>query len=781
MKKTLFQYLKQWKWFVFSVLICLSASYFYLRYTTPLYRAWAKIMIIPENDNSVPGAVLNDLSPLGNNTNSEINDEILVFQSNKVLKNVIKNLNLNVQYFTKGRVLEVELYKSLPIDINFIDTDSILDKVNLNIDINVTSDKDFLYKLNEADTPKTFSFGDEIATSFGSVVVTPKIGNINNLIGSEFRVQITPLNNVVNYLKDKISISQSNSDSRALYFSLKDPIPQKAKDILNNLIFEYDEYATELKNIRANNTADFIDSRIQLIASDLVNVDDSIVRFKTGNKLTNVASEAGNALSSSVQIENTLTEFKTQLRLLNYMTELLGSDINSLKTIPSNLGLGDGTISALAVRYNELLVNRERLLRSAGEKNMVVVELDQTLNTIKQSLRQSIANSKKALNIQIISLENQSSRVASKIFSAPGQESKLRGIERKQGIKESLYLYLLQKREETAISLTATAPNLKILDEAYDSGSPVEPEPELFYIGALFIGLFLPFGVIYIADLLDTKIHNKEDLQNIISNIPILGEIPSIKRNYKYEKDLLVKKNDRSILSESFRIVRTNFDYVKRGRDIKNYGNVVFVTSTIKGEGKSFFSINTALTIANSGKRVLLIGADIRNPQISNLTKNSLKLKKNPTGLTEFLAEKSILTGEIIDSYSVNDIKIDLLFSGITPPNPAELLMKEARLKELFDYASKQYDIVIVDTAPSMIVTDTLLLSQFAGHTIYLTRAGYTDKQILNFAKELHANNKLNGMMLVVNDVKQSNFGYGAKYGYYSAPEKKSWFGRKKA
>ena len=552
-----------------------------------------------------------------------------------------------------------------------------------------------------------------------------------------------------------------------------DPLPEKAKDIINALIAEYDRYSTYIKNIRSKNTSSFIDSRIDLIASDLVSVDDSIVRFKTSNKITDVTSEAGQFLSSSAQNEQLLDESKTQLRVLEYMNESLQDDA-SYAPIPGNLGSGDPAISALASRYSELLANRERLLRSAGEKNLVVVELDQSLNAIRENLKQNIDNAKKSLRIRMSSLENQSERINSKIFSVPGQERKLRSIERKQGIKESLYLYLLQKREEAAITLTATSPNLKIVDEAYSYGDPVSPNTKVIYMAALFLGLFIPFSVIYVKDLLDTKIHNREDLEGSIKDITVLGELPRLKGK---ELASLVKRNDRSLLSESFRIIRTNFDFVRRGRHVKKYDNVIFVTSTINGEGKSFFSINMALTLANTDKRVLLIGADIRNPKTDLGIINQNKKRVSKIGLTEYLSDDAILVGEAIETYEVENNKIDVILSGKIPPNPAELLMSD-RMEPLFDKVSDQYDYVIVDTAPSMLVTDTLLFSHFAGHTIYITRADYTEKPLLNFVKDLHDKQKLKGMMLVVNDVDQANFGYGARYGYYGAPKKKSFFKR---
>src|SRR5690606_11255837 len=359
-------------------------------------------------------------------------------------------------------------------------------------------------------------------------------------------------------------------------------------------------------------------------------------------------------------------------------------------------------------------------------------------------------NSARSIRLKLSSLQNQSDKINSKIFAVPGQARKSRDIEREQGTKESLYLYLLQKREEATISLASTSPSVKVIDTAYTpQPGPVSPNKLIVYLASVIIGLSIPFSVIYVKDLLDNKIHNKEDLQHTVNNITVLGEIPRIKAK---KANSLVEKNDRSLLSESFRIIRTNFDYVKRGRNQKDYNNVVFVTSTINGEGKSFFSMNFALTLANTGKRVLLIGADIRNPKTPVEIKTQKKKNNIQVGLTEYLIDDSVIIGSAINTYEINGNQIDVLLSGKVPPNPAELLMSD-RMKTLFDKVSSQYDYVIVDTAPAMLVTDTLLFSHYAGHTIYLTRADYTEKRILNFAKELHAENRLNGMMLVVNDV----------------------------
>ncbi|WP_034039870.1 GumC family protein [Wocania ichthyoenteri] len=774
LKKTLSVYLKQWKWFVLSLIICLGLAYVNLRYTTPKYLAVAKIMLLDDKDNSSAGA-LKDLSIFSEKEDAMVEDEIQVIKSRSFLRNIVKELNLNVRYYVKGRIYESELYKNTPVVVNFIESDSIINNTNFNFHVEILSATNFNYRINENNEPKKYAFGETIPTSFGGIIVTPKNENIENSIGSFIRINIIKAEYLAESLKDRISIAPTNKSSKVVQVSLVDPVIEKAKDIVNTLIHEYNDFTIQNKNERSKNTANFINERVELIASDLVNVDDSIVRFKTGNKITDVASEAGQFLNSSVANEQQLDAVKMQLSQLSYVKETLGDESAKYSAIPSNLGSGDPAISGLSARYNQLLERRRALLKSAGEQNPIVLQLDQTIASVRQDLQQSINNSSKSLRIQVGSLESQSRRINSKIFSVPGQERKLRSIERSRGIKESLYLYLLEKREEATISLTATSPSAKIIDEAYNSaGGPISPNKQIAYAGAIFLGLLIPFMFFYVKNLLDTKIHNKEDLEKEIKNITVLGEIPKVKGN-----NVLVQRNDRSILSESFRIIRTNFDYIKRTRKVENYDNVIFVTSTINGEGKSFFSMNMALTLANTDKRVLLIGADIRNPKLLLDLDNQKKQDLAKIGLTEYLVDKSVIVGEAINTFEINGNKIDILLSGKVPPNPAELLMSD-RMKPLFDKVSEQYDYVIVDTAPSMLVTDTLLFSQYAGHTIYMTRADYTETRILNFAKELHAENKLNGMMLVVNDVRQSNFGYGAKYGYYGSKEKKGFF-RKRA
>lgn len=781
LKRILSIYIKQWKWFIISSIAFISLAFIYLRYATPEYNAYAKIMLTDNNGVTNPGeTLLKNFGQFSNSENEKIEDEIEVLKSRKLMENVVKKLDLNKQFFVKGRLHDTQLFPNTkaPIKISFISSDSIIDNSNFDFSLKATSETTFNFtykskKTGEEIVNKSF-FGKAFSTSIGDIVITPNVSKLSSLLNEVIYVKINSLYEVSENYKNKIRISQVAELSKVINLSLNDPSVIKAITIINTLIAEYNRISIEEKSTMSNNTAEFINKRIDLITTDLAKIDNLQEQFKTGSKLTNITSETDLYLNANAQTEQDLASIRTEHNMVNYMKSQVRDD-DSFSRIPLNVGLADGSINSLATKYNELLNDRERLLKSSNEKNPIVVNLDQQINSIKMNLKQSLNNSSKAIGLRIRSLENQSAKISSKIYAVPGQVRKSRDIAREQGIKESVYLFLLQEREKATISLISTSPNARVIDEAHSTNIPVSPKRMMVYIAALFLGVCVPFSFIYVKDLLDNKIHNKEDLENEVNNITVLGEIPHLQGK---KDNKLIIKNDRSILSESFRIIRTNFDYIKRGRNSGDYNNVVFVTSTINGEGKSFFSMNIALTLANTNKRVLVIGADIRNPQTDAILNKKNKSKIAKVGLTEYLVDDSVIVGETINTYDINGNNIDVMFSGKVPPNPAELLMSN-RMKPLFDKVSEQYDYVIVDTAPSMLVTDTLLFSQYAGHTIYMTRADYTEKRILNFAKELHASKKLNGMMLVVNDVKQSNFGYGARYGYYGASEKKSWFKRK--
>jgi capsular exopolysaccharide synthesis family protein len=772
------KYLRNWHWFLLCIVVFVSIAYLRLRYTPSQYGASSKILVLSENQSSPQMAILSDLDVYTNKEEAVLLDQIEIMKSRDVLAEVARKLKLNVRIFSEGKVIDSELYPKAPFTITFIESDSLLYTSRANFRISIKSESSFIFFKNENDTGKLYSYGDNIETQLGSVIITPSPNNTSNINGT-YTIRVSPLIEVAEYYKRKISIAPLQKSSKIVTVYLTEQVKKKAVDIVNTLVEVYNEKSVNDKNLEAKATIDFLTERVNTVSQTLNEIDNSAANFKTSQGLTDISSEAGIYLSSEAENDKELVKTNIELNLTNSMINHLSNETTH-KLLPSNIGLTDPTITTLTTRYNELIHQRENLLKSSGVENPVVKRLDQQLSAIKLNLNQSLDNLGASLNIRMDNLKTNRAIINSKIAAVPGQEQQFTDIVREQNIIAGLYTYLLEKREEATIAFKATSPNAKIIEDAYNSSSaPVYPNKKMFYLGALALGFICPFLVIYLNNLLDNKVHNKLTVESLLRNISVVGEVPSVKKGRKSK--ILITKNDRSVLAEAFRIIRTNLDYLRRVRKVDKHDNVFFVTSTIQGEGKTFFSMNLAMTFVNSNKRVLVVGADIRSPRIHEfIAKN--KLNRNlEFGLTDYLFDESLTTQDIIRSYMVGENKIDILLPGKTPPNPAELLMSE-RMEELFDDVSSKYDIVIVDTAPTLLVTDTLLISQYAGHTIYLTRAGHTEKKLLKFAQELHDEGKLKGMMMVVNDVKQANSGYGGKYGYgYGVEKKKGFFRRKSA
>ncbi len=763
-KEIIKPYIKNWYWFVIIPMICLILAFVYLRYSVPVYHARATIMIAEENKLSPDAALLAGLS--GQSTsNTMVEGEIQILKSRALMQKVVEDLDLQIQFFTKGRIRDAEIYKDPPIKINFLSPDSIIQNYEDRFYIHIASETSLQYSV-ESGSPKTYQFGENIKTKVGNLIIIPQGEKFNAFIGKTIEVVIVPMRKVRENYKNSIAVSPISKGSNILEVYLNDPVQEKAKDIVNTLVRVYNENSIEEKNQVGKATAAFIDDRISLISTDLSEVDLTKERFKVGNGLTDIQSEAGIFLETGAQNEQQLIQLGTQLNTVNYMSSYV-QEKDNFELLPSNIGLSDQNIAAVTGKYNELVLERQRLLKTSGENNPVVVQLDQQLNSLKASMLQNLNNLESTLNIQSRNLSARERLIDARISSVPGQERKNRDIQRQQDIKEAIYLYLLQKREESAISIAATSPNSKIIEPAYSSYNPISSGNKI-YFAALLLGFILPFGWIYAKELLDTKIRSKADVNAVIPSLRILAQLPHVENR----KDMIVKDNDRSILAESFRILRTNIDYL-RHRNKAEAGEILFVTSSIPGEGKSFVAQNLASIYALSHKRVLLIGADIRKPGLTAFTRSS----PGP-GLSEYLYGEA--TVEDLIRPIVSHQNLDVIHSGKIPPNPAELLMNE-RLGELFQALKKQYDIIIVDTAPSMPVTDTLLISKYADRILYLIRANYSEKPLLEFIKELNKENNLPNLSIILNDVKYSNLGYGAKLGYgynIGVQPKRNWFKR---
>lgn len=775
-KSLLNAHLKHWKWYAVSVFVLVLWAIAYLRYTIPQYSASAKIQIIEDKGASSELSVLQDLD-IFSSGKTKIEDEIEILKSRSNFIQVVKKLKLNIRYFVIGNIRNGELYgNDYPFNINFISEDSISDKSKHSFFIDLSSDTSFEYAEDENLPFKEYDFGSKIKTSVGDIILVPNTKFLDSFKGKRLKVEINPVTKVASGYRQKIAISPAAEFSNIVNISLIDPLRDRAKDIIDELIMTNNANAVADKKAIADRTTKFINDRIAEIYNNLSSVDQTAESFKESRGIADLGSQSNVNFTQSATSERQLQDASIQLNIANSMKDLI-SDQEGYDVIPTNVGLNDSGIANAAQRYNELVAQRNRLLESSNEKNPVIVKLDQQLESLKRGMQSSLNNVTNNLDLQVNSLSKQLSQINSRIYAAPSNERALRDISRQQQTTESLYLYLLQKREESQITFASAAPKSKIVDSAYGSDLPVAPNSKIIYLAAIIMGMLIPFSTIYLKGLLDDKVHNKLDLEKIIGDVPVLAEIPRLGK----KSSKLVQKEDRSVLAESLRILRTNIDYILKTNNKGDKGNVIFVTSSVPGEGKTLVSSNLATIFANTNKKVLLIGADIRNPKLYTFFSSDgnvdggKPVRETKTGLTEYLNNKDLSLKDILVPTLVNTNTIDVIYSGKIPPNPSELLMSD-KVQKLFGEVSKIYDYVIVDTAPMMVVTDTLLINQYADQILYITKAGVTEKKVLEFPVKLIREGKLKGLSFVVNNVKHTNLGYGGKYGYgYGKTVKKWW------
>ncbi len=778
LKSILQNYSKHWKWFVLSVFFCIAMALLYLRYAVPEYSATAKIQILEESSGASELSVLQDLN-LFSSGKTKMEDEIEVINARDNFTRIVKDLGLNIRYFLKGNIKDSEIYnkEEIPFSINFISNDSIISSSKSKFYIRVDSKASFGFRQEEEDPEKRISFGETFKTDVGNIIITPN-KSISKYINRDIQVIINPVNSLADYYRNKVIIKANDARfSNIINLKLNDPIEQRAVDIINSLIKINNSNAVTDKKAIADRTTEFINDRIAEIYTTLSSVDETAENYKTSRGIADLGSQSNVNFDMSASGEQELQNVNIQLNIASSMKDLIDGQ-GDYEIIPE-VGLADQGISATAMRYNELVARRNRLLESSNEKNPVIVKMDQQLEALKTGMKSSLNNITNNLNLKVNSLSKQLSQINSRIYATPKNERALRDIARKQQTTESLYLYLLEKREESQITFASAMPKSKVIDTAYGSGLPVSPNSKVIYLTAFILGLLIPFSVIYTRELLDNKVHNKIELEKIVSGkAPVLAELPKTGR----KDNKLVSGTDRSVLGESLRILRTNLDYLHRKNIKSKTGTITLITSSVSGEGKTFLSSNLSMVLASAKKKVLLVGADIRNPKLHNFYLNLEGTNKQETvnrkdliGLTEYLHDSSFKISDIINPTLVNENKVDIVFSGRIPPNPAELLMN-SRLEDFFNGVREMYDYVIVDSAPMLAVTDTLLVSEYADQILYVTKAGVTDQKVLEYPIKLLEEGKIKNMSFIVNGVKESNLGYGGKYGYgYGKTIKKWW------
>lgn len=767
-KAEIVKYIRFWPWFLGTTLVCLILAFAYLKVTPVTYQTTAKIKILDETSKGLE--LPKDLNSLFGNSKINLENEVEVLKSYRLLEAVAKDLGLDVRCYDAETLQTVELWPS-PFEINF--TEVLEQDAGTEV---------YLIKVNETG----FAIENEITgqhwkteqhtaiATQGSqpfAICTANGLDISTYVGRQFRIQRSSIYRSVMSLTKELDISTVGKQSEILALALKGANRKRSEVLLNNVIEQFNQDGINDRQLISQRTLDFVDERFVFLAKELDSIEDDKKDYKQANALSYIQGDAQYTIEKKAGSEKEQLRVETQRALADVLQETL-SEEKEFSLLPANIGLENSNINQQINDYNTLVLEREKILRSAGENNPAVQIISSQLENVRANILLSVKVYKKQLVVslrQVSTVKNETARLFSSI---PEKEKILRSIERQQTIKESLYILLLQKREEAAINLAITAPSVKVVDYAITGLTPVGPKKKIIYLGALLLGMLLPFGVVYLRFLLDTKIHNKSDVETLVPESTVIGEVPEITSEQR-----LIVQHDRSVLAEAFRIISTNVNYLVPATNT-TAAKVIYVTSTVKGEGKTFMALNLALTYASMKKKVLLIGADLRNPQLHTY----VNMSKDRSGLSNYLYQPDTNCKKNTVNWAFGELLVDVLFSGAVPPNSAELL-SNGRFSTLLEEAKEAYDYVIVDTAPTMLVTDTLLISQQADITIYVTRANYTEKKLLEFSKKLKTEGKLKHMAYVVNnvDVRIShgygyNYGYG--YGYNKAIVKEQWFKR---
>lgn len=764
-------YLRKWPWIVGSIVISMLIAQIYLRYTPSTYNATATILI--KNQGSTSASELGAFKDLGLVDMMNIVDfenEKIVLNSKTLSEKVVDELNLTVSYFKEGSILDSEIFSNKPFKVKVVSSPEETRSAPGPLYIEPISITQFKLKGKIKEESDTYNFGDLIDLGWGTILVTPNVKTLKKSgFNGEFeaiRVSISNRNSVAASIRSAIEIKSMTERSSVVRLSMVSTIPEKSRAILDELVKQYNADAMNDRNLVARNTAKFIQGRLEIITDELDSVETGKVEYKEEKKLTNIEAESQMFLQNANYVNKQQIEIETQIALINTMMDYLKNSSDT-DLLPTNLGVGRESFASEIERYNQLILERNRLLQSSTVKNPMVIGLDKQIGEVRNNVKESMINARRSFQVNLNEVNSELLNIDSQIYQIPLKEKNFRSIIRQQEIKESLYLYLLQKREENAITLAVTTPRAKIVDSAYSRSIPIYPKKPVILIGSFFIGLVIPFLIIYLGQLLDNKIRSRSYIERHGGDIAIVGELPELGKR----EDEMIKANDVSVLAESFRILTTNLKYLFLNKiEKEGKGKIIFVTSTIKGEGKTFVSANLAVTLANGGARVVVVGADIRNPQLQRYIDGDF----TNSGVVEYLVYPESKTDDYLQP-AKNQKNLWLLVSGTIPPNPAELWMQD-RAGEMFAELADSFDYVVVDTAPAMLVTDTLLLDKYGDVTIYTVRAGYTEKALLNFPVESKLSGKFKNMAFVLNDVSMANFGYGNKYGYVYGQKMKRTF-----
>ena len=769
-KELLFKYLIHWPWFVGAVVACLIAAWVYLYMSTPVYNISATVLIKDDKKGGSAG-MLSGLESLGLDgmisSSQNIDNEIEVLRSKTIVKEVVEDLGLYISYTDEDEFPSRNIYKTSPVQVSLTpqEADLLEEPMIVKMALQPQGSMDVTVKIDDDEYQKHFEklpavfptdkgtlafflTPDSVLSSKKTLEETTDLEKTTRNITATINKPLT----VAKWCCKNMTIEPTSKTTSVAVISLKNSNVQRGKDFINKLLEMYNINTNNDKNEVAQKTAEFINERISIISKELGSTEKDLESFKRGAGITDLTSDAQIALTGSAEYEKKRVENQTQINLLQDLQKYMRNE--GYEVLPSNIGLQDVNLAAAINRYNDVLVERKRLLRTSTENNPTIINLDTSISAMKENVQVSLDRVLRGLFITKADLDREANRYSRRISEAPGQEREFVSIARQQEIKAGLYLMLLQKREENAITLAATANNAKIIDDAIADDAPVSPKRKMIYLIALVLGVGIPVGVIYLLELTKFKIEGRSDVEKLTS-VPIVGDIPLTDEK---QGAIAVFENQNNLMSETFRNIRTNLQFM-----LENDKKVILVTSTVSGEGKSFISANLAISLSLLGKKVVIVGLDIRKPGLNKV----FNIPRKEVGITQYLAnpEKNLM-----DLVQLSDVSKNLyiLPGGTVPPNPTELLARDG-LDKAIETLKKNFDYVILDTAPVGMVTDTLLIGRVADLSVYVCRADYTHKNEYTLINELAEKDKLPSLCTVINglDLKKRKYGYYYGYGKY--------------
>lgn len=761
-----------WKWFVLSLIICMGAAHIYLRYATPIYQSAAKLLIKDDEGSSSSfkgGNSIMSATNLGIISNSNgIDNEMEILKSRTLAQQTVYDLKLYVNYRHEGKLKDHVLYGDQEVNID-MDLEH-LKKLNAPMNLKITREgrnyhvtgsyyvpiDNNSFKPEAVNIDKTFSaLPATIGTRVGVVRFTQN-GNYMLRDGESLKATMIAPEIAAGKYVGNLNVTESSKTTTIVDLVLNDEIPQRAIDYLKQLAIVYNRQANEDKNEIAVRTEQFINQRLEKINAELGSTEGQLENYKKRNNMVELKTNATQAVANADQYAQKLSEANTQVALLDELTKYMNEPSNRHQPIPSNVGLSDASATSLINEYNKIALQRNQLLHSASENSPTVTPLTAQLDDLNSSIKRAMTQARAGLRIQRNSIAAQAGKYEGQINNTPEQERMLTQIGRQQEVKSGLYLMLLQKREENSISLAATADKGKLIDTPVFTGK-VTPKNSIIMLIALILGLAIPAGILFLLEFFRYKIEGHNDVAKL-TDLPIIADVAIASERAKTKADIVVHENKNNLMEEIFRSLRTNLQFL-----LKQHDKVIMFTSTTSGEGKTFIASNVAISFALLGKKVVLVGLDVRKPRLAEL----FEIDDHHHGITNLLVKDEVnwsdVKEQIIPS-GIND-KLDILMAGPVPPNPGELVTRES-LDQTMEQLKEHYDYILIDTAPVGLVTDTLALGRISNATVYVCRADFTQKASFGLINSLSMEKKLPNMSIVLNGIDLSKKKYGYYYGY---------------